>query len=87
MKIKDGFILRQVAGSSIVVPIGKKAVDFNGMINLNDTGAFLWACLEKDITTDELIKLMINEYDVTYEQAKTDIGKFVVKLKDADLLE
>lgn len=42
MKIKEGFIIRQVGGENIVVPIGKTGKDFHGMIKLNDSGAFLW---------------------------------------------
>ena len=42
MKVKEDFLLREVAGCYVVVPVGKATVDFNGMLNLNDTGAFLW---------------------------------------------
>ena len=43
MQIKPSFAMRKIAGSNIVVPVGAAASDFNGMITLNDTGAFLWA--------------------------------------------
>lgn len=45
MKIKEGFILRNVAGSYVVVPIGEATLDFNGMMSLNETGAFLFGKL------------------------------------------
>lgn len=44
MQIKPGFAMRKIAGSNIVVPVGAASSDFNGMITLNDTGAFLWNC-------------------------------------------
>ena len=47
MKIKEGFMLRQVAGQHIVMPLGQKALDFNCAITLNESGAFLWSVLEK----------------------------------------
>ena len=53
MKIKEGYILRNVAGSFVVVPIGEAASEFNGMMNLNDTGAFLF---EKLIIGGKLLK-------------------------------
>ena len=42
MKIKNGFVLRVVGGESVVVPVGEMSKKFHGMINLNETGAFLW---------------------------------------------
>ena len=53
MKIKDGFLLRQVAGQTVVLPVGGD-LDLNMMITLNDTGAFLWTCLQHDTTPEEL---------------------------------
>ena len=47
MKIKDGYLHREVAGNIIVVPVGEASMNFNGMINLNETGAFLWKLFEK----------------------------------------
>ena len=49
MKIKQGFILREVAGSYLVVAVGEAVKRFNGVINLNETGAFLWRLLEKEV--------------------------------------
>ena len=50
MKIKEGFIIRQVGGENIVVPIGKTGKDFHGMIKLNDSGAFLWRFFTEEHT-------------------------------------
>lgn len=47
MKIKEGYLLREVAGSNIVVPIGEGELNFSGVITLNDVGAFFWRNLEK----------------------------------------
>lgn len=57
MKIKDGFMLSEVAGSYVVVPVGAVQADFTGMITLNPVGAFLWGKLEKETTRDELLKV------------------------------
>lgn len=86
MKIKDGFILREVAGNHIVVPVGQTSIDFNGMINLNETGAFIWQHLTEDITETELLTAMMQQYDVDEPTAQKDISAFVQKLKENDLL-
>ncbi|WP_449077759.1 PqqD family protein [Ruminococcus sp.] len=87
MKIKDDFVLRKVADSYVVVPVNSLTLDFNGVINLNETGAFLFEQLQKGIEKDELIAKMISEYDVTKEKASTDIDIFINKLKDANVFE
>lgn len=87
MKIKDGFILKEVAGSYLVVPLGSRVVDFASIIKLSDSGAFLWSQLESDKTEDELLTAMTEAYDVDTDTASRDINKFISKLRDADLLE
>lgn len=87
MKIKKDFILRKVADSYIVVPVGKQTLDFNGIINLNETGAFLFELLQKGAERDELVDKMLAQYDVAPDVAKADIDKFLQKVKDADVLE
>lgn len=87
MKVKSDFILREVAGSYVVVPVNDRTMDFNGMINLNETGAFLFELLQKGAEKTELISRMLEEYEVTAEKAEADIDKFIQKLKDADVLE
>lgn len=86
MKIKNGYILRQVAGNSIVIAVGDEAVNFNGIITINTAGTFLWELLEKGATKEELLEAMLKEYDVDAETAKKDIDEFVEKLSKADLL-
>lgn len=87
MKIKEGFILREVAGSFIVVAVGNRVKEFNGIINLNETGAFLWKILEKGADEDGLKKALLEEYDVTEEIAERDIRSFVDRIKEAGLTE
>lgn len=86
MRISEEFILREVAGSYIVMPYGEKAVDFNSMITLNDTGAFLWRQLENEKTKRELVAALTGEYDVTEERASGDVDRFLSKLEDARIL-
>ena len=85
--INADFVLRKVADSYVVVPVNSLTLDFNGVINLNETGAFLFEQLQKGIEKDELIAKMISEYDVTKEKASADIDIFINKLKDANVFE
>ena len=87
MKIKDGFILREVADSFIVVAVGEAVKTFNGIVNLNETGAFLWKILEQGATKEELLKKLTEEYDVDDATAKKDIDAFVAKLEEAKLVK
>lgn len=87
MQIKKGFAKREIAGSYIVVPVGSKAVDFNGMITLNESGSFFWDCFTNDITIDQAVKMVTDEYEVDEKTAKSDIEGFVRLLKDNDLID
>ena len=86
MRIKDGFILRKVAGSYIAVATGEESVNFNAMVTTNETGAFLWEKLRNETTEEELLSALLSEYDVDEETAKADIAEFLEKLRDGELL-
>lgn len=86
MKINENFLLREVAGSWVVIPIGEKCVDFNGMMNLNETGVFLWRELEKGAEKEELVTALTGEYDVSPEIAARDIDEFIGTLEKAGCL-
>ena len=87
MKIKDGFILREVAGSYLVVAVGNAVKEFGGIVNLNETGAFLWRLLEKSSTEPEMVDAILNEYEVDRETAEKDVKAFVEKLTEAKLVK
>lgn len=86
MKIKDGFLLRQVAGQTVVLPFGDE-LDLNMMITLNDTGAFLWEHLQNETTEEELVKALLAEYDVDEATARQSVSGFVAKLNENGFLE
>ncbi len=86
MKIKDSFLLREVAGETVVIPAGETQ-NLNFMITLNGTGAFLWKNLLEDTTTDALVEALLKEYDVNADEARTHVDAFVGKLNDYGILE
>ena len=73
MKIKKGFELREVCGEHIIVAYGKENIDFNKVISLNESAAYLWKnIVDKDFTADTLASLLQQEYEVDAETAKKD---------------
>ena len=83
MKIKEGFVLRSVAGSNIVVPTGDTCLDFNGMITLNESGAFLWRVLEQGSDVDGMTAALLKEYEVDEATARSCAESFLKKLTEA----
>lgn len=86
MKIKEGFLLREVAGSHVVVPVGGTSMDFSGMITLNETGAFLWKLLSEPAQEEEVVRKLIQTYGIDEEKARHDVTCFLEKLKEEGLL-
>ena len=85
MKLKDGFLLREVAGQTVVLPIGGD-LDMDLMITLNDTGAFLWKMLQENTDEAALVAALLTEYDVDEATAKQAVANFVAKLSDNGFL-
>lgn len=85
MKLKDGFLLRQVAGQTVVLPVSGD-LDLNMMITLNDTGAFLWERLQSEIDEVALVAALLEEYEVDEATAKNSVAAFVKKLNDNGFL-
>ena len=86
MKIKDGFLLRRVAGETGVLPVGGE-LNLNMMITLNDTGTFLWERLRSETDENTLAAALLAEYDVDEATAKKSVAAFVKKLNENGFLE
>lgn len=84
MKLKEGFVLRQVAGSWVVVAVGRASVNFDGMLSLNDSGALLWKALSEG---RDLVTVLTEEYEVSQEQAAQDVDEFLQTIRQAGCLE
>ena len=85
MKLKDGFILREVAGENVVLPSGGD-LDLNMMITLNDTGKFLWQLLEQNRTEADLVSALLAEYDVDEATAAAAVTGFIATLNENKFL-
>ena len=86
IKLKDGFILREIAGRIVVVPTGD-TLNLNLMISLNSTGRFLWERLEKGATALELKDALMETYNVSEVLVQKDVDTFIAELEQNGFLE
>ena len=87
MKIRSGYILRQVMDIYVVMGIGSEAYVPNQIMSVNETGAFLWGLLEKGAEKEELVSGLVKEYEVDTETAEKDVGEFLNRLREKALVE
>jgi hypothetical protein len=87
MKIKTGFVVRKVGGESVVVPVGEMSKKFHGMINLNETGAFLWEFYTSEHTVEDGVNALLAEYEVEKEIAQADVEQFVKTIEESGFAE
>lgn len=87
MKIEKEFVLREIAGDYVIIPTGKTVLEFNGLATINEVGVFLWKLLENEITEDELVTKLLEEYEVDEETARKDVDEFLDVLVANKVLE
>lgn len=87
MKIKENFVLRQIAGTWVVISLAEATVDFNGLLTLNESGLMLWKLIEKGSTREQLASALTEEYEVSYETALADVDEYLEKLDKAGCIE
>ncbi len=83
MRGNPDFMLRNVADTIVLVPVGKAAAEFSGMITLNATSAFLWQLLETEQSVESMVAAMTERYEVTEAKANEDIIAFVQTMESA----
>lgn len=86
MRIKDGFVLRQVAGQGMVIAAGEASKDFHGMVKLNRTGSLIWQGIAEGKTPEQMAECFMEMYEVEKEKALDDINKMIGKMKDAGFI-
>lgn len=87
MHIKENFKLMKVGIQNIVAATGDDEEKFNGMIRLNSTGAFLWEKTVNEISKNELIKALMDEYEIDEEKAVKGVDSFLESLRKEGILE
>ena len=87
MKIKEGFILRKVGIQYVVAAVGAAAECFDGMLRLNETGAFLFETLSGECTEADLVKALLENYEVDEQTAGNGVKKFLASIREVNALE
>lgn len=87
MKIKDGFVLREVAGQTVVIGVGALSEQFHGMIRLNDTGAEIWKGLSRGDAPETIAEHLTKTYDVDADRALADVQAFVSDARSHGFLD
>lgn len=85
MKLKKKFLVRDILGEIVLVPVGSSDESFNGMITMNEFGKFIWDNIEKN--QDEILSLILDEYEVEKSVAEKDLEEFLSCLKKANIIE
>ncbi len=86
MKRKQGFIVDEIAGENVAVPVGEMSKSFHGMIKLNGTALFIWEQLENDVTEEQITDAIVAAYDVDRSLAAADVARIVGVLKNAGIV-
>lgn len=77
MRLTGQYMKREIAGEVILIPVGEMATKFNGMITLNETGIFIYQCLQKEMEKEEIIQAMLEEYDGDEALIRQEAEKFL----------
>ena len=78
MKVNPRYVLRKIGEQGCVLPVGPlPSIQENRIVMLNETGIFLWENMNREVSLNELVNLLIKEYDVDYQEAETDIKEFI----------
>lgn len=89
MKIADGYMLKEIAGNYVVIPVGQNVVDYKSMLHLNETGAFIWKQLENNCTYNEVVDALMKEYEATEQEKEiivNDLNEFLAHMNSMQLL-
>lgn len=87
MKAKEGFIMREVAGTAVVLAVGKAAETFKGTVTLNGSGKLLWKAIEMGCDREGLIDIILENYETDRDTAAAGVDSFVKTLSDNNIID
>lgn len=87
MKLRGQFVVRQVLDTVVAVPVEQTALEFNGMVMLNEVSRVIWTCLQQETTVDAVVAAITDAFEVDAVQAEADVLEFLDQLRDVQLLE
>ncbi len=87
MKIKDGYILKDVAGSKIVIATGAQKMNFNGVMTFNSVGAEVFNMLDGTNSVQDIVQKIADDYGVPFDRVKTDVENLINKMREHNLID
>lgn len=87
MKIKKQLIKREIAGDTILVPVGKTVYDSNGLFVMNELGSFIWDLLPGAADGEQIVERILEEYEVSREEAAADTAQFLQRLREMEIID
>ena len=87
MKRNENYVVKELMGEFVLVPLGQAAIDFNGVITLNETAKFMWEAAEWDFTSADLEEALIKKYEIDSQTAKMATERFINTLKEEGCIE
>lgn len=87
MRISKEFVLREIADEYVLVPVGKTALSFNGLVTLNELGALIWNLLLEEKSIDDIVSVIVEEYEVSRETAYKDTMEYLVYLQKCQIID
>lgn len=87
MRKNDNFILNEIADKYVLIPVGNKALDFNGIVTMNQTAKFLWEHSNTEFTTEELVQCLADEYEISGDMASEAVAVYINKMKEVGCIE
>lgn len=86
MKVNSEYVMREIAGDTILIPIGDTINNFNGLVILNELAKFIWEKMPQAKDEEELLNYILDEYEVEREVAKADLDEFLEMLKKENII-
>ncbi len=87
MKLKNKYVIRNVADKAVAIAIENGAEQTDSVITLNSTGAFIFSLVNEGLSPEEIASKFFDEYDITKENAQKAVEDFIQSLKEKNLLE
>jgi hypothetical protein len=86
MQLKNNYVIREIMGETILVPVGDHLLEFNGLITLNELGVFILNAVPNAEDEDQIVDKILEEYDVDRDTAKADVIEFLNKLREISII-
>lgn len=87
MKRNENYVVKELMGSYVLLPLGEAAIDFNGVVTLNETAKFMWEAAEGDFTLETIVDALIKQYEIDAATAKTAAENFIETMKEEGCIE